>query len=132
MNQFLIVFIMFLCLRREYDTNSVNGYPVGGMSEFILRMTAAIQMRVPESIKTSHTVLSIDKEGQGYLVTVKNEISNSILKYRAKNLVLGLPPSPLSRIQGSLVDELKESMVFNNSIKVQPVTVNLQFPTAWW
>jgi hypothetical protein len=120
--------------QREWDTNAVNGYPVGGMSEFIIRMAAAIRARQTGAIQTNTTVTSINHIAEGdykFLVTVQDATGASH-RYRSKTLLLALPPSPLARIQGDVVDQLRAQMEFKTPRKVTPVTVNLQFATDWW
>ena len=102
------------------------------MSEYVLRMAAAIG---PEKIYRGHKVMSVDRSNSPnykYVVRVRNMATYEEMSYGAQRVIMALPPSPLARMEGDVARDLNNQMEVKSIVNVQPVTVNLQFPTVWW
>jgi hypothetical protein len=114
-------------LDEEWDVCCTPSYPVGGMSEFIKRMSA----RATEGgarIFLSDPVQRITKQGGARpyrLVTANHVVS-------AKRVVIATETKGLQKIGGSIGRAIHDQPQFTDILGVKVAVIVQRWPNAWW
>jgi glycine/D-amino acid oxidase-like deaminating enzyme len=114
-------------LDEEWDVCCTPSYPIGGMTQFILKMAEAATTSGAQ-IFTSEPVSTIERETA--MGTYK--LTTSSRTVRATKVVLAIPPYAVKHLSGDVIDDLKAQRNFQDIIGVKVATVATWWPTAWW
>ena len=79
-------------------------------------------------IRVNQDVTSIEKAGsmESFLVTTPRA------RYKAKRLVLAVPPGPLASIQGKVIEQIKKERMFNSVQSVEAFRAVATYKNPWW
>jgi hypothetical protein len=118
---------------REWNTASINAYPVGGMGKLIDKLTKQASNNGVK-LHVNQMALTIDesKNGGKYVVTTANK------EFRVKKfLFLASPSTKLdaSGVEGSVMKNLRKKRPYHRVRGQQVATVSMQWPPgerAWF
>ena len=101
--------------------------PVGGISKIVESMAQNIA-DLGGQIHVNQDVTSIEKAGsmESFLVTTPRA------RYKAKRLVLAVPPGPLASIQGKVIEQIKKERMFNSVQSVEAFRAVATYKNPWW
>lgn len=112
----------------EWDVCCTPSYPVGGMSQFVLRM-ADVARQHGARIYTAQPVQVI-KGGQAdparYLALTPG------YKVKAKKLIIAAPKVAVDHIQGDIPDALRKQGQFQDLVGIPVATIAQRWPSEWW
>jgi hypothetical protein len=111
--------------REEWDNCCTPFYPIGGMSEFILRMLADARGHGGRAF-SSEAVKSMDKSGDRY------HLSTSRRRVIANRIVIAVPPLGLKQIGGTVANRIKDKPQFKAIQPVRVVSIQNWWREPWW
>jgi len=112
-------------LDEEWDVCCTPSYPIGGMTQFLIKMGAKIT-EGGGRIFTSEAVETIDANGAAYRLTTSKQIVN------ATKIVIAVPPTAIARIEGDVIDALMNQPQMKEILPVKVVTIANWWPTRWY
>jgi hypothetical protein len=116
-------------LEEEMQLSSINHYPVGGMSQFPLKLAGKAAAQGVR-IYTSEPLLSFDAAGPGpgagYVLRTPS------YEATVRRLVIAAPPSGFDFVLGPLAEELRAQPAYQALMPVRMVVINQRWSAPWW
>ena len=113
-------------LETEYTYDLDARYPVGGMSQFVKKLTLKAQ-KFGARIFKPERIISINKDKySGY------RLSSTQRKIRADKVIIAAPAPELTEINGDIVDAIRSGSPLEYIIGVNVMTITQWYKNAWW
>ncbi|EFC37715.1 predicted protein [Naegleria gruberi] len=109
----------------------LNFYPVGGMGEFVRKMSLIAQQSGKVRFLLSETVQTINPHSSS-TTNKKYRIQTCLRNIEAKNVVIAIPPLALKDIKGSIAATLNAEPAFKQSKPLPVSTITMRFQQRWW
>ena len=114
------------------SVDPLNFYPIGGMGEFVRKMSLAAQQTGRVTFFMSESVKSIDLSPFSTSSVKKYLIGTSLRFIHAKNVIINIPPQAFKQVTGQFGSALNASPALKQSKAVPVVTILLRFASRWW
>lgn len=115
----------FRYYQEEDRQGVIPWYPVGGMSQFVVKM-AEISRDKGVHIFINEPVFSVEKVERTYEIQTDYHIA------RANFVVFALDPIGFSHVNGSVAEAIKAQKQFRDIMPIEVVSINQKWPVSWW
>jgi hypothetical protein len=116
-------------LPQELSNCCTPYYPVGGMSQFVIRMSQRAKARGAK-IFLDEPALAISKSKRSasarYLVETRRYVAT------ARRIVVAIDAGGFQHVKGTLAEAVKAAPQFQDIFGVKVVSINQRWPNAWW
>jgi hypothetical protein len=114
---------------REFDTNTLNGYPVGSFIKYIDNMAEPIKRH--NNILLETEIVSIDTAGGKSSIIVTDKRGK---RYNADFMIFAAPPTEIltGKIRGDVSEALLKKPEFHSVYAVSVTTVTVSIPHRFW
>ncbi|MEM8845274.1 MAG: FAD-dependent oxidoreductase [Pseudomonadota bacterium] len=107
------------------------GYPIGGMSQYIVRMAEEARSYGVQ-IFTSEPVISVNRSGKGNQFNKKYKVITKKRFIRPKFVVIATPVNALKHIKGNVIRDIRRQQEFKDILAIPVVTVTQWWNEPWW
>ncbi|NBS17138.1 MAG: hypothetical protein EBT06_12275 [Gammaproteobacteria bacterium] len=112
-------------LDEETNVCCTGYFPVGGMSQFPLRMADRARQNGVR-IFTSEPAISINGRGGHYFITTPT------YRVKATRLIIAADPTGFKAVTGNIARRIQAQAQFQHLTGVKVATVTQWFPRSWW
>lgn len=115
----------FQYYQEEDHQGVVPWYPIGGMSQFVVKMAEASRDRGVQ-VFMNEPVLHVEKLGRSYEVKTDYHVTQT------KLVVFALDPLGLGHVKGPMSEAIQSQKQFRDLMPIEVVSINQKWPLPWW